>query len=355
MTGITQLRRSDVGRCHPEKRHRPPNRPSAAASGGPFRVVVFATEGVSSFALGAVSQVFADRSHLGLPRFSLTVCAGEGGALRTDLGLLLSVEHGPEAMRTADLIIMLPTEARPLTVRRPVVDAIGDAFRRGTIVAAYGTGSFLLAETGLLDGRRAATDWALAGRLAERHPRITVDPVALYVDEGRIVTGAGAAAGIDMCLHLLRRELGPAVSDAVAREAMVAARRASGQVQYVPAPWSVGGARRAGFRDPRLDEVLLWARTRLREAMSVDDLARRALMSPRTFARRFREATGTTPRTWLRDQRLDRAEELLETTDLPIQKIADLVGMGSDGVLRDHFVKRHGIPPRDWRRDSTRR
>ncbi|MGJ6969575.1 GlxA family transcriptional regulator [Streptosporangium sp. G11] len=301
-------------------------------------MVAFATQGVSSFGLSVVSKVFADRSHLGLPSFACTVCADEGGGLRTDLGLLMEVEHGPEAMSTADLIILLPSDARPLTVRQPVIDALNNAYHRGAIIAAYCTGSFLLAETGLLDGRRAATDWRLADQLAERYPRITVEPVALYVDEERIVTGAGAAAGIDMCLHLLRREHGTAVANAVARETMVAPRRASGQVRYVPTPSDIGAARRAGADDTRLADVLLWARNRLQQALSVDDLARHALMSPRTFARRFRQATGATPHTWLRDQRLDRAEELLETTNLSIQKIAELVGLRSDSVL--YYIRR---------------
>jgi transcriptional regulator GlxA family with amidase domain len=313
-------------------------------------VVAFATQGVSSFGLSVVSNIFTDRSHLGLPSFTYTVCADEGGILRTDLGLLMEVEHGPEAMSTADLIILLPTDARPLTVRQPIIDALRDAYRRGAIIAGYGTGSFLLAETALLDGRRAATDWCLADELAGRYPRITVEATALYVDEGRIVTGAGAAAGIDMFLHLLRREHGTAVSNAVAGEAMVAPRCESGQTQYVPTSPDIGAARCAGADDTRLADVLQWTRSRLQEALSVEDLAGHALMSTRTFARRFREATGTTPHAWILHQRLARAEELLETTDLSIQKIAQLAGFRFASVLRDHFVKRHGVSPRDYRR-----
>ncbi|MEV4158875.1 GlxA family transcriptional regulator [Nonomuraea dietziae] len=345
MTATAQRWRFGLGRCHREKGHYAPNRLST-----PFQsVVAFATDGVSSFGVSVVSKVFADRSPLGLPSFSFAVCAEECGALRTDLGLLMEVRHGLEAMSTADLIIVLPTDGRPLTLREPVVDAIVDAHRRGATIAAYCTGSFLLADTGLLDGRRATTDWNLVADLAERYPRVTVEPETLYVDEGRLVTGAGAAAGIDMCLYLLRREHGTAVSNAVAREAMVAPRRESGEVHYVP-PSEARATRRPRADDTRMADVLRWSRNRLHHAMSVDDLAKHALMSPRTFARRFREVTGTTPHAWLRDQRLDRVEELLETTDLSIRKIAGLVGFRSDGVLRDHFVKRHGVPPRDYRR-----
>lgn len=353
MTGTVRRRRSSFGRCHTGKDSRPPNHASAAPA-TPFRsVVAFAANGVSSFGVSVVSNVFADWSPRGLPSFAFTVCAVQSGVLRTDLGLLMDVEHGPEAMSTADLIVLLPTEGRPLTLREPVIEAIINAHRRGAIVAAYCTGSFLLAETGLLDGHRATTNWRLAGDLAERHPKITVEPEALYVDEGRLVTGAGAAAGIDMCLHLLRREHGTAVSNAVAREAMVAPRRESGQVHYVPLP-SDTTKRWAGADDMHLADVLHWIRTRLQQDLSVDDLARHALMSPRTFARRFRQVTGTTPHAWLRDQRLDRAEELLETTDLPIQEIAQLVGFRSGTVLREHFMKRHGVSPRDYRRTFSR-
>ncbi len=329
-----------------EKSHCVPSRPSAAPACFFRSVVAYATQGVSSFGLSVASNIFTDRSHVGLPSFTYTVCADEGGVLRTDLGLLMEVEHGPEAMSTADLIILLPTDGRPLTVRPPVIAAIEDAYRRGAIIAAYGTGSFLLAETALLDGHRATTDWCLADELADRYPTITVEPEALYVDEGRIVTGAGAVAGIDMFLHLLRREHGPAVSDAVAEEAMIAPRCEAGQLHHVSTPPDIG----AGVDDTRLADVMRWTRSRLQQALSVDDLARHALMSTRTFARRFREATGTTPHAWILHQRLARAEELLETTDLSIQKIAQLVGFRSAGVLRDHFVKRHGVSPRDYRR-----
>jgi transcriptional regulator GlxA family with amidase domain len=313
-------------------------------------VVAFATEGVSAFGVSVVANMFTDRTHLGLPQFEFAICAETAGTLRTDLGLLVEVEHGPEVMSTADVIILLPTDGRPLTLKPSIIHHITSAYRRGAIVAAYDTGSFLLAETGLLDGRRATTNWCLAERMAQRYPAISaVDAQALYVDEGRILTGAGAAAGIDMGLHLLRREHGTAVSNAVAREAMVAPRRESGQVQYLSTPSYQDSPKPPDGEDTRLADVLIWARARLQQPLSVNDLAKRALMSPRTFARRFRTATGTTPHAWLREQRLDRVEELLETTDLPIQKIAHQVGFHSDGVLRDHFIKRHGIPPRTYR------
>ncbi|MEV4373735.1 helix-turn-helix domain-containing protein [Nonomuraea sp. NPDC049637] len=328
------------------------------AGGMMFRsVVAFAANGVSSYGVSAVSGIFADRSYLGLPAFSFTVCAEAGGRLRTDLGLCMQVEHGPEAMDRADLVIVLPAGSGTMKLGEPVSRALVAAYRRGAVVAAYCSGTILLAGTGLLDGRRATTNWRLTGLLADGYPKVTVDPDVLYVDEGRVVTGAGVAAGVDMCLHLLRREYGTAVSNAVARESMVAPRGERGQVRYVPAP--SGDAGHAGHGDAggdgRLAEVLAMTPDRLRDVLTVDDLARNALMSPRTFARRFREATGTTPHAWLTDQRLDRAEELLETTALPILEIARLVGFSSDAVLRDHFVRRHGISPRRYRRTFRER
>jgi transcriptional regulator GlxA family with amidase domain len=329
VTGTLRRTRPGFSRCHQIEERR------SSLARSPFRsVVAFATDGVSSFGVGAVAAIFADRSSWGLPPFTFAVCAGRRGSLRTDIGLLMEVEHGPEVMADADLIILLPTDGRPLTLSEPVVEAIVCAYGRGAIVAAYCTGTFLLAETGLLDGRRAATNWSFAGSLAETYPKINVESEALYVDEGRVLTGAGAVAGVDMCLHLLRREHGSAVANAIAREGMVTPRLGSGQVQYVPAPSDTYPARGATGDAARMATVLFEARSRLHEALSVEDLAKNALMSPRTFARRFREATG-----------------------LPIQQIAQLVGFRSDGVLREHFLKRHGRSPRDYRRtfDHDRR
>lgn len=322
----------------------------------PFRsVVAYATQQVSSFGVSAVSNIFADWTRLGLPAFEFTVCSDRIGPLRTDLGLLMHITDGPEAMASADLIILLPSDSRPLMLQAPVVEAIRSAYQRGAIVAAYCTGTVLLAGTGLLDGHRAATNGEFAAQLARLHPAVTVDPEALYVDEGRIVTGAAAIAGIDMCLHLLRREHGSAVADAVAREAMIAPRRGSGHVHCLHLVPADAAAARSDGDDARLAEVLKWMLTRLDRTMSVADMARQAMMSPRTFARRFREATGTTPHAWVLEQRLDRAEKLLQTTDLPIRKIAVEVGFSSDSALRERFVRRRGVSPRDYRRTVKRR
>ncbi|WP_197093794.1 GlxA family transcriptional regulator [Nonomuraea sp. SBT364] len=317
-------------------------------------MVAYAPSGVSAFGLSAVSGLFADRSHLGLPPFHFSVCADRAGTLITDFGMCMQVKHGLEALSTADLVIVLPSERRPLTVSTGLNQALLDAFRRGALIAAYCAGSFLLAETGLLEGLRATTNRSLSTYLALRHPSVSVEADALYVDEGQVVTGAGAAAGIDMCLHLLRREHGVAVSNAVAREWMVAPRRESGQTQYVPSSPEAGTRSLTDDEDARLAELLVWARTRLSQPLTVNELARQALMSSRTFARRFQAATGTTPYAWLTDQRLDLAEELLATTNLSIREIAGRVGFRSNGVLRTQFVKRHGISPTDYRHRQRR-
>ncbi|MEU4328727.1 helix-turn-helix domain-containing protein [Nonomuraea dietziae] len=313
----------------------------------PFRsIAAFAMQGVSAFSLGLVGKVFADRTRLGLPAFEFFVCAERPGNVRTDLGLPLHVEFGLNHLARADLIIVIPADdaAPPDAPSSAVVDAIRAAHERGSIVASFCTGSFVLAATGLLDGRRATTHWSLADDLATRHPAVTVMPEVLYVDEGAVVTGAGAAAGIDLCLHLLRREHGAAIANAIAREIVVAPHRDGGQAQYIPVPVPTDGG------DERLAGVLDWARQNLDKPLSVNDLAAQALMSPRTFARRFRMATGTTPYAWLRTRRLDRAEELLEITDLQVEQIAHQVGIGSVSVLRELFIQRRGVSPRAYRR-----
>ncbi|MCP2353766.1 transcriptional regulator GlxA family with amidase domain [Nonomuraea thailandensis] len=312
-------------------------------------MVAYAPSGVSAFGLSAVSGIFANRSHMGLPRFDFSVCSDQSGVMSTDFGMCLQVKHGPEAMVGADLVIVLPSDRRPLTLPAVVNRALADAHHRGALLAAYCSGTFLLAETGLLDGLHVTTNRHLSAFLAQRHPGITVESDALFVDQGQIVTGAGAAAGIDMCLHLLRREHGAAVSNAVARDWMVSPRRESGQAQYVPSSTQTGTRSHIHDEDKRLADLLVWARARLSQPLTVNELAREALMSARTFARRFQAVIGTTPYAWLTDQRLDLAEELLETTTLSIREVAGQAGFRSNGVLRTQFVKRHGISPTEYR------
>lgn len=313
----------------------------------PFRsVAAYAPSRVANFSLGIVSEVFGfDRTGRGMPGFDFAVCATDPGPVRTDTGLTVVVEHGLDRLATADLVIVLPWEEELAAGGAAAVyEVLRDAYRRGAIVTSHCTGVFTLAAAGLLDGRRAATHWRWAPALASRFPQVSVLPEVLYVDEGRIITSAGAAAGLDMCLYLLRREYGAGVATAIARDLVVPPHRDGGQAQYVATPVPVD------CDDERLGDVVAWARANLELPLTVADLAGRALMSPRSFARHFRAATGTTPRAWLLGQRLHRAEELLEAGDLPVEEVARRTGFGTAAALREQFVRRRGVPPRDYRR-----
>ncbi|MFE5494322.1 GlxA family transcriptional regulator [Streptomyces virginiae] len=297
-------------------------------------------------AVGIVAEVFGPHGQE-LPGFDFTLCTDRPGPVPTDLGVPLTITHGLDRLASADLVIALPWAGFRTPPGPAVLDALSAAHERGALVAAHCVGAFALAAAGLLDGRRATTHWRFAELLARRHPDVRVEPDALYIDEGPVLTGAGAAAGFDLCLHLLRREYGAAVANAVARDVVLPSHREGGQAQYLAAPVP------EDCNDERLAEVLAWAGANLHEPLPVAELARRALMSKRSFARRFTAATGTTPHAWLRSLRLSSAEELLETTDLPVEEIARRVGYGSAAILREQFVRRRGVPPRSYRRSFT--
>ncbi|MFF3418783.1 GlxA family transcriptional regulator [Streptomyces sp. NPDC002698] len=309
-------------------------------------VAAYAPPGVGLLAVGIVAEVFGPHGE-GVPGFDFALCTDRPGSVPTDMGVPLTVTHGLDRLASADLVIALPWADFRTPPERAVLAALSDAHERGSLVSAHCVGVFALAAAGLLDGRRATTHWRFAELLARRHPGVTVEPDALYIDEGRVVTGAGAAAGFDLCLHLLRREHGAAMANAIARDVVLPSHRDGGQAQYLAAPAP------EDCRDERLAEVLAWARENLHQPLPVAELARRAVMSRRSFARRFTAATGTTPHAWLRGLRLSSAEELLETTDLPVEEIARRVGYGSAAVLREQFVRRRGVPPRSYRRSFT--
>ncbi|MFF2363927.1 GlxA family transcriptional regulator [Streptomyces sp. NPDC058122] len=309
-------------------------------------VAAYAPPGVGLLAVGIVAEVFGPHGE-GVPGFDFALCTDRPGPVPTDMGVPLTVPHGLDRLASADLVIALPWADFRTPPGRAALAALRDAHERGALVSAHCVGAFALAAAGLLDGRRATTHWRFADLLARRHPDVTVEPDALYIDEGRVVTGAGAAAGFDLCLHLLRREHGAAMANAIARDVVLPSHRDGGQAQYLAAPAP------EDCRDERLAEVLAWARENLHQPLPVAELARRAVMSRRSFARRFTAATGTTPHAWLRGLRLSGAEELLETTDLPVEEIARRVGYGSAAVLREQFVRRRGVPPRSYRRAFT--
>ncbi len=309
------------------------------------KVAAIAYDGFGSFGLGVVTEVFGyDRTDRGIPPFELSICAVRPGPVRTDTGLVIYAEHALDKVLEADLVWVLSWDDFSIEVPPEIPEVLCAAYARGAIIATHCTGAYVLAASGLLDGKRLTTHWRWAADLAARFPRLEVDPNVLYVDEGQLLTSAGVTAAVDLSLYLLRREFGAAVASAMGREMVVSPHRDGGQAQYIPAPVP------DECESDRLSAVLGWAREHLGEPISVDQLAARVLMSPRSFARHFKAATGTTPRAWLLAQRLHRAEELLETDDLPVEEIARRVGFGTAAALREQFVRRRGVPPRDYRR-----
>lgn len=308
-------------------------------------VVALVWDGVGTFGLGVVSEVFGyDRTADGLPGYDFAVAAERPGLVRTDTGLQIVVEHGLDRLRTADLVVVLGWETAEEVPSEPLLQALREAVARGARVMSHCSGAYVLAAAGLLDGRRVTTHWMYAADLARRYPAVRVEPDVLYVEDGPVLTGAGTAAGIDVCLHLLRHEHGAAVANEIARRMVVPPHREGGQAQYTRLPVPEVA------ETSRLHAVLAWAQGHLDQPLTVDQLAARALMSPRSFARHFRAATGTTPLAWLLAQRLAAAQELLEQSDLPVDDIAERAGFGSAATLRTHFARRLGTSPQAYRR-----
>lgn len=310
-----------------------------------MNVVALVGERVAAFELGIICQVFGlDRSDDGLPRHDFAVCAAKPGLVPTTSGFAVEVRHGLDRVLAADLVTVpaWPTLDAPID---PAIRAVLREASRTATVLSVCSGAFALADAGLLDGRRATTHWQFAARLAEKYPRVTVDPDVLYVADGPVLTSAGAAAGIDACLHLVRTRHGAATANALARRMVVPAYREGGQAQYVDLPVP---------ESPGLAGLLDWMRAHLDEPLTVPALAARAHLAPRTFARRFKETTGTTPHRWLLDQRLHHAEHLLETTDLTVDTVAARSGFGSGDTLRHHFAARRGVSPHTYRRTFAR-
>lgn len=324
-----------------------PSSPLTPPRQQPIRdVVAIVADDAATFELGVVCEVFGlDRSADGFPTYDFALAAMTPGPVTTRSGFSLNVEHGLERARSADLVVIPGWDDVHGQPPEPILAAVRDAVERGARVLSVCSGAFVLAAAGVLDGRRAAMHWRYADLLAERYPAIDVDPDVLYVEDGPVLTSAGTAAGIDACLHLVRTTEGVKVANGIARRMVVPPHREGGQAQYVEMP----------VPDPRsggdgLLEVLDWVRRRLDAPPSVDEMAARALMSPRTFARRFRERTGATPHAWVLQQRVQRAQELLEAGDLPIEVIAREVGFAGGAGLREHFVRLRGVSPQAYRR-----
>jgi transcriptional regulator GlxA family with amidase domain len=313
------------------------------------RIAVVATDRTPLFHLSVPCEVLgADRSDMGLPRHEVLVARAGRGPLRSSGGVTLQTPHGLEALEDADVVIVPWWGHHDEEAPASLLAALRRAHARGARVAGLCGGAFLLAAAGLLDGRRATTHWMYADKLAARYPRVRVEPQVLYVDEGDVLTSAGTAAAVDLCLHLLRGLSGAEVANAVARRMVVPPHRAGGQAQFVDVPVPDLGA------DDGLAEAMRWALEHLDEPLGVEDLAGRAAMSRRTFTRRFRERTGTSAHQWLLQQRTLLAQRLLETSDLPVEVVARRSGFGAAVTLRSHFQRTLGTSPRDYRATFSR-
>ncbi|MGF6841545.1 transcriptional regulator GlxA family with amidase domain [Paraburkholderia youngii] len=309
-------------------------------------VAVVAFDRISPFHLSVPCVVFGeDRRGGGVPAFDFRVCAVETGALATTAGFSIAVTHGLEALADAQTIIVPSWRDPDETPSAALLDALRAAHARGALLVGLCLGAFVLAAAGILDGRPASTHWAWADDFARRYPRVRLDPDVLYVDDGNVLTSAGTAAGLDCCLHVLRKICGARVANHVARRLVVSPHRQGGQAQYVQQPMPPNP------RGDRLSGLLDWVSGNLAAPHTLDTLAARALMSRRTFTRRFRLATGTTVGAWLLAQRLARAQQLLESTDASVEAIATGAGFGSAASLRQHFADAFRTSPSAWRRE----
>jgi transcriptional regulator GlxA family with amidase domain len=334
-------------------------------------VALVVVNGFLPFEFGTICEVFGvDRADDGLPSYDFAVVAGEPPPLRAYNDFTIQPSHGLERLEEADLIALPavgdnrlclpggrpspdrrssakrsqdPGPEEPRTFPQDLLEALRRAVDRDAKVLSVCSGAFILGEAGLLDGRRCTTHWRHAAELARRYPAAKVDPDVLYVDDDPVITSAGTAAGIDACLYLVRKEQGSRIANGIARRMVVPPHRDGGQAQYVVQPV-------APSCDGTLRDLLEWLRAHLDQTLSVRQLAARANMSERTFARRFVQDTGTTPQRWLIGQRILLAQQLLEESDETIDAIADHAGFGNATALRHHFRAWCGTTPNAYRR-----
>lgn len=319
-------------------------------------LAILVVPGAPIFEVAIPCQLFGSPppSHTG-PWYDVRLCSEGSSRLRGSSGqddmpgaFQIVAPHGLDALDTADTVIV-PATGNVLADPSPqVVDAVRAAYRRGARIVSLCSGAFVLAAAGLLDGRRTALHWKHAPVLLERFPSVEADTSVLYIDDGDLLTGAGNSAGIDLCLHLIRQDLGADVANAVARQMVVPPHRTGGQAQYVETPLPPSG------RDDGLGPVLQWALAHLDRPLTTADLAARAGLTGRTLIRRFHAETGTTPLQWLLAQRVIRARELLEETDLSIDLVAERCGLGTAPNLRTHFARELDVTPSEYRRAHRR-
>lgn len=305
-------------------------------------VVLLALPGVAPFEFGVICEVFGvDRTATGGPAFDFTVVTADPGPVRTSLGFTMDIRSSLDAAATADLIAVPAHEITGIDER--YLQVIRDAEARGAWVLSVCSGAFALAAAGVLRGRRATTHWMHTDRLAAWYPETEVDADVLFVEDRKVVTSAGTAAGIDAALHIVRKEHGAAATNVIARRMVVPPQRDGGQSQYIDTPIAASSS-------DSFAPVVDWMLQNLSADLTVDQLARKALMSSRTFARRFRADMGTTPAAWLNRQRIIRAQQLLETSMLGLETIAQETGFGTAAVMRHHFLKVLQTTPTNYRR-----
>ena len=309
------------------------------------KVVALAYDQLCTFEFGCVVELFAlPRPELAGPWYEFAVCAAERGPLRAAGGLEVRVPHGLKLLERADTIVIPGWRSFDELPPAPLLERLRAAHARGARLCSICSGVFVLAAAGLLDGRRATTHWRYLEPLRQRYPQVRVEANALYVDEGQVVTSAGSAAGLDMLLHLVRCDHGAKIANQVAQRLVIAPHREGGQAQFVPRPLSAEGR-------GRLARLMEFVRARLHEAHTLDSLAARAAMSPRTLQRQFHDATGMAPYEWLLRERVAIARELLEaSTALPMARVAELAGLGSEESLRRHFRRIALTSPAAYRR-----
>lgn len=307
------------------------------------RVVVLALDGVYPFELGIPNRVFGSANDL----YEVVTCTVDGQAVKTDADFTVGVDYGPEILETADTVIIPPFDLDTIAEELPT--AVAEALAKvpaGTRVVSICTGAFALAAAGLLEGRTATTHWALAARFRELHPDIDLEPNVLFIDDGDILTAAGAAAGMDVCLHILRTDHGAKIANQVARLCVVPPWRDGGQAQFINTPIPE-------MEQTSTSEAREWALQNLHLPLSLAELAGRARMSKRTFARKFLAEVGESPGRWLIRARVARAKDLLESSDLPIEGVATQVGFATSASLRQHFHAEVGLAPMAYRRTYT--
>ena len=311
------------------------------------RVVVVAYDGLTPFEFGIVVEAFAlPRPELKVPWYRFTVCALESRPIRALGGIRIVVGRGLGALRRADTVVIPGWRSADERPPSALLSAVRAAHRRGARIVSICSGVFVLAAAGLLDGKRATTHWRYAERLAARFPKIRVEPDVLYIDEGQVLTSAGSAAGLDLCLHIIRQDFGAQIANQVAKRLVVPPHRDGGQSQYVATVVEPEATR-------ALSRLIEWTQAHLQRDLTVAALARQAGMSSRSFARRFRAEVGTTPHQWLSHQRLLAAQRWLETTDESVDRIAEAVGMQTAETLRHHFRRKLRTSPTAYRKRFT--